>query len=201
MTEVTVLIAVPQFSSGLRRALLAAVQGSGGDVVVGAPEGLVGELAAVLPSATVVVSGVPSRAECLAAALNHVAAEHVLVHDCSSALATHGVRDRVLAALRSGQEVVVPAVPMVDSVKAVDDQGSIVATVDRTTLSAAHYPRGFTVAALSQLLANRTSDDFDEVHEAIRQGVAVTVVAGEPDAALLELPRDESFAAAVTACR
>jgi 2-C-methyl-D-erythritol 4-phosphate cytidylyltransferase len=63
------------------------------------------------------------------------------------------------------------------------------------------YPRGFTVDELSRLLAGRTSDDFDELDEALHTGTAITVVDGDADAFVVELPRDTAYVEAIIASR
>jgi 2-C-methyl-D-erythritol 4-phosphate cytidylyltransferase len=95
---------------------------------------------------------------------------------------------------------VMPALPVTDSVKAVDARGSVTRTLDRATLTAVQYPRGFTVEQLSRLLARRISDEFDELDEAITAGVPITVVDGDPSAFVAELPRDTAFVEAIIAC-
>jgi 2-C-methyl-D-erythritol 4-phosphate cytidylyltransferase len=94
-----------------------------------------------------------------------------------------------------------PALPLTDSVKAVDAVGSVTATLDRSTLQTVQYPRGFTTELLSQLLAHSASDDFDELSEALAARVAITVVDGDPDAFVVELPTDTTFVEAIIASR
>ena len=54
---------------------------------------------------------------------------------------------------------------------------------------------------LSRLLAGRTSDDFDELDESLRAGTPITLVDGDADAFVVELPRDTAFVEAIIACR
>ena len=97
--------------------------------------------------------------------------------------------------------MVFPALPLTDSVKAVDSSGRIIETVDRTTLRTVQYPRGFTWDRLSSLVAACPTDDFDEVEEAIRAGLAITVVDGDPDAFVVDLPRDGQLVEAIISTR
>lgn len=94
-----------------------------------------------------------------------------------------------------------PALPLTDSVKAVDARGSVTGTLDRSALRAVQYPRGFRTDQLTRLLAERTSDEFDELEEAIRAGLPITTVDGDPDAFLVDLPSDTTFVEAIIACR
>ena len=142
-----------------------------------------------------------SWAQCLAAGLRHLpASRHVLIHDIRRPLAPISLRDRVIAALQEGSAVVMPMLAVTDSVKAVDAQGSVTGTLDRSMLRTVQYPRGFTVDELSGLLAN-TADDFDELDEALRTGTPITFVDGDADAFVVELPRDTDYVEAIIASR
>ncbi|HEX2284704.1 MAG TPA: 2-C-methyl-D-erythritol 4-phosphate cytidylyltransferase, partial [Mycobacterium sp.] len=79
--------------------------------------------------------------------------------------------------------------------------GAVTATLDRSTLRAVQYPRGFAADHLVELLARRTTDEFDELEDAIRAGVPIAVVEGEPEAFVAELPRDARFVEAIIAGR
>lgn len=144
-----------------------------------------------------------SRAQCLAAGLDYLNDQpcHVLIHDIRRPLASEGVRDRVIAGLQAGSPVVMPVLAVTDSVKAVDARGSVTGSLDRSTLRAVQYPRGFTLGQLSQLLAGSASDEFDELDEALRTGTPITLVDGDADAFVVELPRDAAFVEAIIACR
>jgi 2-C-methyl-D-erythritol 4-phosphate cytidylyltransferase len=180
-----------------------------GTAVVAAAEPMVGAVreslaAHGLSTVGVAVADNPgSRAQCLAAALHHVKeqAHYVLIHDVRRPLAPEGVRDRVIAGLQAGSRVVMPVLAVTDSVKAVDADGAVTGTLDRSMLRAVQYPRGFTADQLSQLLAGRLSDDFDELDESLRTGTPVTLVDGDSDAFAVELPRDAAFVEAILACR
>jgi 2-C-methyl-D-erythritol 4-phosphate cytidylyltransferase len=144
-----------------------------------------------------------SRAQCLTAGLHHLKDQprHVLIHDLRRPLAPAGLRDRVIAALQAGSPVVMPVLAVTDSVKAVDAGGSVTGSLDRSTLRTVQYPRGFVTDQLSRLLAGRTSEDFDELDEALRNGTRITFVDGDADAFVVELPRDAAFVEAIIACR
>jgi 2-C-methyl-D-erythritol 4-phosphate cytidylyltransferase len=143
-----------------------------------------------------------SRAKCLAAGLLYLKEQsrHVLIHDVRRPLAPARVRDRVIAGLQAGSPVVMPVLAVTDSVKAVDANGSVTGTLDRSTLRAVQYPRGFTADQLSQLLAG-TSDEFDELNGSLRTGTPITFVDGDSDAFAVELPRDAAFVEAIITCR
>ncbi|HEX2286287.1 MAG TPA: 2-C-methyl-D-erythritol 4-phosphate cytidylyltransferase, partial [Mycobacterium sp.] len=179
-------------------------------IVVAAAEPFVGDSREVLAStglssvAVAVAIGSGARAHCLTAGLQYLGAKqvsHVLIHDIRRPLASTALRDRVIAQLRHGSAIVVPALAVTDSVKAVDAHGSVTGTLDRSTLRAVQYPRGFAADQLVELLARRTSDEFDELEDAIRAGVPIAVVEGDPEAFVAELPRDARFVEAIIAGR
>ena len=144
-----------------------------------------------------------SRAQCLAAGLEYLKDEprHVLIHDIRRPLAPACLRDRVIGRLQAGSPVVMPVLALTDSVKAVDARGSVTGTLDRSTLRAVQYPRGFTADQLSRLLGQRTSDEFDELDESLRTGTPITLVDGDSGAFVVELPRDAALVEAIVTCR
>ena len=153
-----------------------------------------------------VVVAAGTRAQCLTAGLEYlerksISPRHVLIHDVRRPLASAGLCDRVIAELRRGSAVVMPTLPLTDSVKAVDARGSVTGTLARSLLRAVQYPRGFATDQLAQLLNQRVATEFDEVEEAIRAGVPIAVVDGDSDAFVAELPRDAAFVEAIIACR
>lgn len=181
-------------------------------VLVAAAEPLVGDVRAALASESLAsvsvtaVTGLASRADCLGAALECLrqasfSTTHVLVHDISSPLASAEVAERVIEGLQGGGTVVMPELAVTDSVKAIDVHGSVTATVDRSALRAIQFPRGFAIDTLAGLLAQRTSDDFDEIAAAIGAAAPITFVDGDPDAFRAELPRDAEFFEAIIASR
>jgi 2-C-methyl-D-erythritol 4-phosphate cytidylyltransferase len=180
-----------------------------GETVVAVAEPLVGAVreslaAHGLSAVNVAVAEHPgSRARCLAAGLHYLKDEprHVLIHDIRRPLAPEAVRDRVIAGLQAGSSVVMPVLAVTDSVKAVDASGSVTGTLDRSELQAVQYPRGFTADQLVRLLAGPTSGEFDELDEALRAGTPITLVDGDYDAFVVELPRDAAFVEAIIACR
>jgi 2-C-methyl-D-erythritol 4-phosphate cytidylyltransferase len=182
-----------------------------GDAVVATAEALIDDVRECLAAhdlsavGVAVSDGQAGRARCLTSGLEFLASEEVsarwvLVHDIRRPLASSDLYHRVAAALRAGSDMVMPALPVTDSVKAVDARGSVIATVDRSALRAVQYPRGFAVDRLTALLAVRAGEAFDEFDEAVRAGVPITLIDGDPSAILTELPRDTAFLEAVIAC-
>jgi 2-C-methyl-D-erythritol 4-phosphate cytidylyltransferase len=180
-----------------------------GAAVIAAAEPLVGAVRETLAThglsavGVAVAKGPGSRAQCLAAGLRYLKDQprHVLVHDVRRPLAPASLRDRVIGALQAGSPVVMPMLPVTDSVKAVDPCGSVTGTLDRSTLRAVQHPCGFTADYLSQLLAQCRADEFDELDEALRTSTPIAFVDGDSDAFAVELPRDAAFVEAIIACR
>ncbi|WP_238950750.1 IspD/TarI family cytidylyltransferase [Mycobacterium sp. IDR2000157661] len=195
----------------LLRVIDTLLRGVGPQIVVVAGESIADAVGGVLAdhdmaSVRVVAVGKPATPmRFLAAGLEELLREHpssrwVLVHDLRQPLASPPVTDRVLALLREGNPVVVPALPVTDSVKAVDERGSVAATLDRTALRAVQYPRGFAVAHLAELLNRPPADDL-EVDAAVLTHGPITVVDGDSAAFVAELPGDAPFLEAIIAGR
>lgn len=146
-----------------------------------------------------------SRRHTLIAGLEHLGVQAdsstpVLVGDHRHPLSTGALAGMVIAGLRAGHDVVVPALPVTDTVKTIDDAGSVLGTVYRSTLSTVRYPRGFTAAALWDLVSGGAEGE-GEFASAMRAGVSIATVAGDPNAFQVELPRDAHLLDAIIACR
>jgi len=106
--------------------------------------------------------------------------EYVLVHDAARPLATGSTIGRVIAEARKGHGAVA-ALPVVDTLKEVDDDGRIVRTVDRARLWRAQTPQGFPRAMLEQahVEARRAGESAtDDAALCERLGFTVKVVRG-----------------------
>ncbi len=103
----------------------------------------------------------------------------VLIHDVRHPLVPAEVIDRVVAALAAGHRIVVPVLPVTDTVKSVDERGVVTATVDRATLLTVQYPRGFVCSTLSELIVDGATD---ELQAALAAGLPVETVDGHADA-------------------
>ena len=134
----------------------------------------------------VVVAGGDSRSASVRNGLEVVPADCdiVLVHDGARPMASAGVYERVIAAVRTGALGVVPAVPVADSIRH-RDAGAI----DRTPLVSVQTPQGFDAATLRAAHAGRAdaSDDATLVEAA---GHEVVIVDGDPRNLKLTTPFD-----------
>ena len=165
------------------------------DLVVVAPPGWV-QRAADLTGRTAVAGGA-TRQESVDAGLRAlgVEADVVLVHDAARAFAPAAVTERVLAALAGGADAAVPGLPVTDTVKRVDGDGAVLATVDRADLVAVQTPQGFRRAALVAAHAHGAgtgaTDDASLIEAA---GGTVVVVRGDERALKITVPLDLALA-------
>ncbi|MDQ1076255.1 MULTISPECIES: 2-C-methyl-D-erythritol 4-phosphate cytidylyltransferase [Microbacterium] len=159
-----VVVVVPDGFQDAARADTQAVSGDRGDAV------------------RVVVGG-RTRQESVAAGLSALDAdiELVLVHDAARALTPVSVFERVIDALRGGAPAVIPAVPVVDTIKRVDENGVILAAVDRSELAAAQTPQGFRRDVLEAAVAAADADHTDDAALVAAAGHDVVTVAGDAD--------------------
>lgn len=126
----------------------------------------------------------------------------ILVHDAARAFVPPEVVDRVITQVASGSDVVVPVVPVADSIVTVDSESGA-EPVDRAPLRVVQTPQGFKPAVLHA--AHAASQDGSEVTDdaslAARHGVVVTLVEGHPEAFKVTHPLDLLVAEALVASR
>jgi 2-C-methyl-D-erythritol 4-phosphate cytidylyltransferase len=106
--------------------------------------------------------------------------EIVLVHDAARPLVGADTIDRVVSAVRAGRSAIA-ALPVVDTLKEVDETGRIVATVPRDNLWRAQTPQGFPRRVLVDAHRRAKADRIDATDDAgllERLGVPVDVVRG-----------------------
>lgn len=162
-------------------------------VVVAAPADAVAEVEALLaPYGVQVVPGGAERQDSVAAGLAVLppGVEVVLVHDAARAWVPVEVVERVVAAVRAGAKAVVPVLPVADTVKRVDVEGQVVATVPREDLRAVQTPQGFPLAVLLELHARPAGPQTDDAGLAEAAGLPVTTVAGDARALKVTTPFD-----------
>lgn len=114
----------------------------------------------------------------------------VLVHDAARCLTPTELFDSVIEAVYSGASAVIPVMPVVDTIKAVDPATGIVrSTLDRTTLRTVQTPQGFRWEPLYQAHVAEASRGASETDAATddaglleARGVPVLTVPGDPKA-------------------
>ncbi|MEV0357296.1 2-C-methyl-D-erythritol 4-phosphate cytidylyltransferase [Nocardia sp. NPDC050697] len=169
-------------------------------IVVMVPPELVESAVALLPGSVRVVVGGAERTDSVRAGLAAAAdATHVLVHDAARALTPPDLVRRVVAALRAGHDAVIPALPVVDTVKSVDRDGVVTGTPDRGGLRAIQTPQGFAAEPLRRAYADPALSATDDAGLVERLGIPVHTVAGDPLAFKITTPLDLILAGAVRA--
>jgi 2-C-methyl-D-erythritol 4-phosphate cytidylyltransferase/2-C-methyl-D-erythritol 2,4-cyclodiphosphate synthase len=145
------------------------------------------------------VHGGENRQDSVRAGLRSLASrnpERVLIHDAARPFATPDLIDRVVAALDEA-DAVVPALPVAATLKTVDANGTVTATIPRDGVQAAETPQGFRFSAIlaAHEAAAKVSTVFtDDAGIAEWAGIPVKVVPG--DAGNIKLTSAEDIAAA-----
>ncbi|WJY01447.1 2-C-methyl-D-erythritol 4-phosphate cytidylyltransferase [Curtobacterium sp. 458] len=159
-------------------------------VVVVAPAALLDECRALVASVagtavayTAVVPGGSDRHASVQAGLAALpdSVDVVLVHDAARCLTPATQFERVFDAVTTTGDGVVPALPVVDTVKRVDGD-VVLETVDRSALVGVQTPQGFPLAALRQAYAVSERSETDDAGVFQAAGRTVRFVPGDADA-------------------
>lgn len=167
-------------------------------IVVAAPPGHEAQVAqqlAFCPLVTV-TTGSTSRQASVAKALSLAPTTPiVLVHDAARALTPPAVFERVADAIRTGAHAAVPALPVSDTIKVVNDAGIVTDTPARSHLRAIQTPQGARHDVL--LRAHRAAADLatDDAGLIEQLGIDVHTVPGSLQAAKITHPEDMEWAA------
>lgn len=175
-------------------------------VVVTAPAERVPEFQEVIAAAglrATVVPGGATRQASVAAGLDAAnAADYVLIHDAARALTPPELIRQIVAALDAGHPAVVPALPVVDTIKRVghahaDGTEPVLETIDRAPLRAMQTPQGFTLEAIraahDRFAASAKSEDTaapDDAYLAEAAGIPVVLIPGSERAMKVTRPAD-----------
>jgi 2-C-methyl-D-erythritol 4-phosphate cytidylyltransferase len=170
-------------------------------VVVAVPPGRTDEAKLVFGGEAVIVAGGADRTESVRLALTAVGeADFVLVHDAARALTPPSLIARVVHALESGHTAVVPALPLTDTIKAVDANGVVLGTPERAGLRAVQTPQGFRADVLRRAYERAGAGGFTDDASMVEQcGGQVQVVEGDPLAFKITTAMDLLLAEAVLA--
>lgn len=167
-------------------------------IVITAPDGYAAEFRKLVGDSATVITGGILRSDSVKLALNSLAPtiEYVLVHDAARGLATTDLAERVLNELRGGEVAVIPALPVVDTIKEVDSNGFVRSTPERSALRAVQTPQGFAVSVLKR--AHEASEDAtDDAALVEALGVKVKTISGEARAFKVTNPEDIANAMAL----
>jgi 2-C-methyl-D-erythritol 4-phosphate cytidylyltransferase len=168
-------------------------------IVVAVPPSRTDEAKLVFGGDAVIVAGGADRSESVRLALSAVGdAEFVLVHDAARALTPPSLIVRVVQALQSGHGAVVPALPLADTIKAVDANGVVLGTPERAGLCAVQTPQGFQTELLRTAYERAGTGGFtDDAAVVELTGAQVQVVDGDPLAFKITTPTDLLLAEAL----
>ncbi|HET9876505.1 MAG TPA: 2-C-methyl-D-erythritol 4-phosphate cytidylyltransferase [Mycobacterium sp.] len=154
-------------------------------VVVAVPPDRVDQARLILGRDVTVAAGGANRVESVSlalAALSGAEPEFVLVHDAARPLTPPALIVRVVEALRAGYRAVVPALPVPDTIKAVDANGVVLGTPERAGLRAVQTPQGFVteLLLLAYQRAGAGAQFTDDASMVEQVGGQVQVVDGDP---------------------
>lgn len=176
-------------------------------VVVVAPEEFVTDVQALMTQVAVELQVVAGGETRQASVLRGLIAlpddvDVVLVHDAARPLVPADVVTNVVAAVRAGHPAVIPALPVVDTIKRIDSTSHVVETIDRSELRAVQTPQGFSRAVLQRVHAEADGDDITDDGGLVEAaGIPVLIIEGHEEALKVTRPLDLVIAEAIVAKR
>jgi 2-C-methyl-D-erythritol 4-phosphate cytidylyltransferase len=151
-----------------------------------------------------VVAGGRERADSVRAGLDAAAdSDVVLIHDGARPLVPAELISRVLGRVEAGTGVV-PALPLTDTVKEVDERGTVARTLPRERLRRVQTPQGFMTDELRRAYARAAVTGFrgtDDAAVFAHAGGRVLTVAGEEETMKITHAADLAVAAALLSLR
>ncbi|MEY3430267.1 MAG: hypothetical protein RJB30_199 [Actinomycetota bacterium] len=161
------------------------------EIVITAPTGYEAEFQKIVGDSAKVITGGVLRSDSVNLALSALSPsiQFVLVHDAARGLASSELARRVLAELESGEVAVIPALPVVDTIKEVDSSGYVRNTPERSSLRAVQTPQGFALAVL-QRAHEASADATDDAALVEALGLKVKSIPGEALAMKITNPSD-----------
>ncbi len=166
------------------------------EIVITAPAGFEGEFQKIVGDSAKVITGGVLRSDSVKLAVSKISptVTKILVHDAARGLATSDLAARVLAEL-DNEDAVIPALPLVDTVKEIDSAGYVRNTPDRNQLRAVQTPQGFSKSVL--LRAHEASEDASDDAALVEAlGIKVKTIPGE--ALALKITNPEDIAVAIS---
>ena len=160
-------------------------------IIVTAPKGYEAQYSKILGDQVSVITGGVLRSDSIRLAISKIPTnyEYVLVHDAARALASTTLASSVLNQLIKGEQAVIPALDVIDTIKEVDNNGYVRNTLNRDSLKVIQTPQGFSRSVLER--AHQASEDAtDDAALVEALGIAVKVVAGEQCALKITTPAD-----------
>jgi 2-C-methyl-D-erythritol 4-phosphate cytidylyltransferase len=160
-----------------------------------------------LAKVTALVAGGPTRQASVAAGLTALppGPGYVVVHDAARPLVAPGAVDRMLELLlEAGLAGVVPGVPVIDTIRRVDDAQRSTGIVDREQLRSMQTPQLFVREVLERAYRLARRDGVEATDEAALVELAghqVQVVPGDPENLKVTTPLDLAVAETLLARR
>lgn len=180
-------------------------------VVVAAPPSDVESVTALLAQQSfsdkvTVVAGGDTRQESVARALIALPpdVDVVLVHDAARPLVPVELVSAVVASVRTGNPAVVPGLVVTDTIKEVNADGEVVATIDRSSLRSIQTPQGFDRELLQRAHAQLDESQgvfTDDAGLVEAMGITVKVIEGHVEAMKITRPFDIAIAETIIAKR
>lgn len=154
-------------------------------IVIAAPAGFEATFHEIFAESTFgtpieIVTGGVTRSQSVANALAVLpnTIKFVLIHDAARAFAPTTLAENVVSQLIAGEQAVIPALDVFDTIKVIDNQGYVLSTPERDSLRAVQTPQGFTFETI--LAAHAAGDDAtDDAALVSKLGIPVKVIAGD----------------------
>lgn len=149
-------------------------------IIVTAPAGYEDQFKLLLGDQVKVITGGVLRSDSIRIALTEIGNEYefVLVHDAARAIASTQLAKNVINELVKGEQAVIPALNVIDTIKEIDANGYVRNTPERTNLRAVQTPQGFAKSVLAHAHAS-AEDATDDAALVEAIGIKVKVIAGE----------------------
>lgn len=139
------------------------------------------------------VCGGKERQDSVLAGLKQIQAPYVLIHDGARPFCSKALIERIKKALENAQGVI-PGIPVVDTIKQVDENGQVISTPVRSSLRAVQTPQAFHTKTIRQALELvreknlQVTDDAQALEVAL--GLPSICVEGEPGNFKVTSPAD-----------
>ena len=136
-----------------------------------------------------VVTGGRRRRDSSLAGVEEAKSEYVLIHDAARPLVTPELIRRVLLAAEK-YSAAVPVVPVVDTLRYVENGFLFGKPLPRTGLSAMQTPQGFRRDLILSALRETDEELPDDAEALLRRGIPVATVPGDPKNLKITYPED-----------
>jgi 2-C-methyl-D-erythritol 4-phosphate cytidylyltransferase len=120
---------------------------------------------------------------------------YVLVHDAARPFVPTEVFNSVINKLDQGFKVVIPVIPVSDTIKTVNEKDEVINTLDRSQLKAVQTPQGFARDVLSEIYAtSNLKPTTDDAGLAEIAGIDVSTINGSVESFKITTPFDLEMA-------